>query len=561
MKKLLSFMLIMIFSVGAVFAQSSSLPNGAGTLLSPYEIATLENLYWISQNSSSWSSYFEQAADLDLDSYSDWPVIGDDATKFTGSYDGQGFEIANLSINKPLIANVGLFGHIGIGALIENVGLRYVSIKGARGTGSLVGRVTGDESTLIEKCYTESGTVTGNGATGGLVGSNNSYSAVENTRPSTSNDPSLKPTISQCYTNVDVVWSKSGRGDKIGGLSGCNQKGVIINCYTKGSVTADNSEGSLADPADDTNNERVGGIAGCTYLRGEIINSYSSSTVDAVNYNRIGGLVGFRNLPGGSYDGYVTNSYWDTTIESTDNGEGTAYNTLEMKVESNYSDWDFEIIWNMDSEGILNDGYPYLSTYSDPPLAIELSSFDAKYDLGGVVLKWETESEINNLGYIIYRNGKILVSYIDCNELKGCTFSTSSKRYQFTDTKVIPGENYEYIISDVDMSGLETGHKSLTVAVPTNESFMSDGFVLSNIYPNPFNAAFRIPFKLLEQQTVSIHVYNMAGISVLSVLEEQTMNMGYYEMNVAANSLGSGIYFVRYEIGNKAHTQKLVLMK
>ncbi len=80
-----------------------------------------------------------------------------------------------------------MFGYVGRdadGVVIKDLGLTNVDIQGARGTGSLVGRVVGDQNNLIIRCFADNGTVIGDGATGGLVGANNSY--IEN--PSNSND-------------------------------------------------------------------------------------------------------------------------------------------------------------------------------------------------------------------------------------------------------------------------------------------------------------------------------------------------------------------------------------
>jgi len=213
-------------------------------------------------NTSCWKQLWE--------SDKGWKPIGFDSDntgspQFEGNYDGQGYTISNLFINRPAQQNVGLFSHLGYdgdGVEILDVGLLDVDIKGARGTGSLVGRVTGEESTLIELCYARNGTVVGDGATGGLVGSNNSWKDKGSAA-------THQPIISKCYTHIDVSWSRAtGSGaDKIGGLVGCNQKGRTRYSYSLGSVTVDNDlqVGTIVP-------ERIGGLAGCTIYVGKIIN-------------------------------------------------------------------------------------------------------------------------------------------------------------------------------------------------------------------------------------------------------------------------------------------------
>ena len=50
-------LLFMVISISANSkAQVATLPSGSGTKCDPYQIASLENLYWMYQNSSSWAS-------------------------------------------------------------------------------------------------------------------------------------------------------------------------------------------------------------------------------------------------------------------------------------------------------------------------------------------------------------------------------------------------------------------------------------------------------------------------------------------------------------------------
>jgi|GEM_PF-1771008 len=331
--------LVLIWSP-VVFGFSGS---GSGTEADPYEVASAALLDEVRDDLT---AYYIQTDHIDLSDYSNWtPIAGGGAgTLFAGSYNGDGYKIENLTIDRPNTINVGLFGHVDKGAVIRNVRLETVDVKGARGTGSLIGRVTGNTDTLIERCYAIGGTVVGDGATGGLVGSHNSD---QETPGGTDN-----PIISQCYADIDVSFSgKAGAGkDKFGGLAGCSQKGTIIDSYARGAVTVNDADAV-----------RVGGLAGCILLRGEIIRSFSTGEVTSPGDN-VGGLVGNVTATGGGGGGnvgVVTDSYWDTqTSGLTTSAGGTGKTTTEMKTQSTYTNWDFNTIWAIDSTQ--NDGYPYL---------------------------------------------------------------------------------------------------------------------------------------------------------------------------------------------------------
>jgi hypothetical protein len=385
MKKALltvTFTILLLFSCllqpTELWAQTATEPAGSGTIEIPYQIGTLENLYWIAatddvvsspNRATRWSAHYIQTADINASDTATWFLnagwlpIGtniNNNNSFIGSYDGKGYKITGLTINRPGTNNVGLFGHVGNSTAtttISNLGLIDPEIKGARGTGSLVGRVTGQINTVIISCYATGGSVTGDGATGGLVGSFNSY--LENPAGAAQ----FRPRMIQCYAHVEVFLSTnpSAGKDKFGGLAGCAQKGQVVNCYARGPVTASGS-----------GVERVGGLLGCIFLRGFVEKSYSTGVVTAEEASMVGGLVGYSGE--GSNRGEWDVCFWDTqTSGQSASAAGLGKTTDDMKTKSTFTDnsppWDFGSIWAIDAA--LNDGYPYF--IAQPPSSNEAS--------------------------------------------------------------------------------------------------------------------------------------------------------------------------------------------
>lgn len=71
-----------------------------------------------------------------------------------------------------------------------------------------------------------------------------------------------------------------------------------------------------------------------------VLNSYSTGTVSGFS---LGGLIG------NSDSETINNSYWDTEASSqatSDGGEGKT--TSVMKQQSTFTNWDFDIIWEID---------------------------------------------------------------------------------------------------------------------------------------------------------------------------------------------------------------------
>ena len=347
------------------YASGGTFGGGTGTLADPYMIEDAADLQAIKNNLT---AYYALANDIDASATSGWndgqgfEPIGDADNLFSGGFDGKGYTITGLYINRPDTDNVGLFGHVGHdteATVIESVRLVNTTVIGARGTGTLIGKVTGNANTLIEHCSAVGGNVTGNGATGGLIGSFNSW----RTTPGGTDNPVLR----YSYTDVAVSSSASGGGrDKFGGLVGCSQKGTIQNSYSRSSVTV-------------TDGSRIGGLAGCIDYRGEILNSYSTGVVSTTNSVSVGGLVGNREGRGPNV-GVVTNSFWDieTSGQITSAG-GTGKATSEMQTEATFTDagWNFDDIWDIDS--VQNDGYPYLIWAGFVPAELTLTGeFTAK---------------------------------------------------------------------------------------------------------------------------------------------------------------------------------------
>ena len=327
----------------SIFAQTADQPSGSGTENDPYFIANLENLYWITENSGEWDKYYVQTSDIDASSTSAWDEgqgftpMGNNSTKFTGSYDGAWYTINGLTINRPSTNYTGLFGYTN-GSTIKDLGVINVNITGAGRTGGLAGWI--ESNTTINNCYT-TGNITGTKLVGGLVG------IVDDSS-----------TVSNCYSTGSVT----GSGNDVGGLVGYNKFSSVSNCYSTGSVIS--SEGI-----------RIGGLVGRAY-GGSI--SYCYSTGSVTGSSSIGGIIGFGS---GGYT--VAGLFWNIDEFSTDNGIGTGITTPEMQTVNTFidGDWDFEIetangtndYWDIDNiSGVFNSGFPFLSWENGAAVSINL---------------------------------------------------------------------------------------------------------------------------------------------------------------------------------------------
>jgi len=96
-----------------------------------------------------------------------WQPIGTSSNPFTGSFEGHGYQISDLFINRPDEDEVGLFGCVGEGGFIDDIAVVNAAITGRQCVAGLVGSNLGS----LSNCYF-SGSVSGDHCLGGLTGVN-----------------------------------------------------------------------------------------------------------------------------------------------------------------------------------------------------------------------------------------------------------------------------------------------------------------------------------------------------------------------------------------------------
>ena len=310
--------------------------------------------------------YFKLAGNIDLTDYlseggdgynegAGWePICGIYDEAFTGVFDGNGYTISGLNINRPSEMVQGLFGVVGKDEIIKNVKLKDINIIGGDYTGGLAGANSG----TITGCHVN-GNVKGSSYVGGLVGFNakGSSSIIAGSSFSGSVEGEEKTgglvghndndaMINECKASVSV----KGSVDNTGGLTGYNI-GVISNSYSVSYIVG------LSN---------VGGLAG--FNQGTIEYSYAAGTVTGDTY--AGGLEG------SNFKDVITNSYYDNDIAGVEyNGLGTPKATSEMKQQATFEDWQFDSIWAI-QEGIT---YPYLQWEAAPVS----TTYSVTYDSNG----------------------------------------------------------------------------------------------------------------------------------------------------------------------------------
>lgn len=331
--------------------------GGRGTVEDPYQIWTAVQMNGVGENTANWNKHFRLMANIDMSAYAgtQYRIIGTAAVPFTGSFDGNGYVISNLTYETTdAVDNVGLFGYIKNGS-VKKLALNSVRISSG---GQFVGGLAGQNAGTLDDCQV-TGSVSGYYYVGGIAGQNSGQ-------------------LTRGEADVSV------RGtDYIGGLTGYNKSGAISTCFAVGSVTGARCVGGLAGgvfegsirssyAAGAVNGYRnVGGLVGYN-LYGMISICYAGGPTQgtADTYTRVGGLIGGNDgtiagcyarglvagaaqaggLVGANDSGSISASFWDvvTSRQSSGTGDGskgnvTGLTTAEMMKVAHYvaAGWDF----------------------------------------------------------------------------------------------------------------------------------------------------------------------------------------------------------------------------
>lgn len=237
--------------------------SGSGTEADPYRITTANDLAAMHDDLN---GFYQLDADLDLGGVVLTPVGNESEGPFSGTLDGNGHTLSNLTLDKSGNKYVGLFGYLE--GAVQDLTLSEVSVEGGRYVGAVAGYAA--EGSSLSGCTVTSGSVTATGAPttvscGGVVGHN--AGSVANG----SNGASISATEGSYTTTVYT-----------GGLVGyCSGTLTLTDCTNAGSVSGAHYTGGF-----------VGYAAGTATLT-DCTNSGAVTTSNNTADTRAGGLMGY----------------------------------------------------------------------------------------------------------------------------------------------------------------------------------------------------------------------------------------------------------------------------
>lgn len=401
---------------------------GDGSTQNPFYIRNYKDLSSIGTISGmDLSKNYLQTADIDMSvATTAWtPIALNEVNGFTGSYNGNGHSILNLSLVQDLTPDVdsnpqapeefdadvtegnplyvddsvkkaGLFATIGYKGVVSKLNFKNAVINGAFESAGVVSAVNHGTISFVNvqnsNIIVQNDVASVGGVSGIVYGNNGEYSAKLQ------------------YVSFD---GKVKGGLYVGGLAGQNRAGLIFNSYSKGKV-----ESEVASAI-------AGGIVGqntfvtvTKNFKSAVVNNYTISDVVALEGSSVGAVIG-KNINTDNTNGivlkpdsenttqmsynriygnyflfkenvtingvggietnatqYIANGVLQSalmtapTIELINelNAEGADFNAdlafISYSADGKYTGWNFNVIWNIDAD--TNNNYPFIRNNASP---------------------------------------------------------------------------------------------------------------------------------------------------------------------------------------------------
>lgn len=328
--RILSF--ILTFSLVAALLSGFSLSafaaveydGGSGTQNDPYLISTAEQLsaFRDSVNSGKTTLCASLTANIDLQNAS-WVPIGTSSSGYRGTFDGNGYAIRNLCINKVssgtssggvTVYGGGLFGVIGSKGTVKRVNVAgTISVTESVNVPPDLGTICGANTGTVEECFA---------------------------------------TVNISIPSLTVNSSRSGQVT-VGAIAGVNN-GTILNCYAVGTMQVSITNTKRKCPL------YIGGLVGhTTSSSAKVQNCYSAVSISAENDTSVycGGVIGYKQK------GTYSNTYANKELVSALSGYGklsssSLMSTADMK-KAAFAD-KLGSAFSPDTSNV-NQGYPVLN--------------------------------------------------------------------------------------------------------------------------------------------------------------------------------------------------------
>ena len=247
------------------------------------------------------------------------------------------------------------------------------------------------------------------------------------------------------------------------------------------------------------------------------------------------------------------------------------YNTADEIASLSWAGSPSYLVLDDQGNDITGDYMPIPPDLQDFPLPVEMQMYSAIIEQNAAVITWRTETELNNLGFHIYRSDNPETDFVKITDdmIWGQGSTSTPHDYEYVDRTVEANSDYWYLIETISTDGLRTFYgpfeATVSSAAESDISTAPNEFSLSPNYPNPFNPSTQISYQLPRASQVTLTIYDILGNRVNSLVNE-LQPAGVYQVtwdgtNSRGQRLESGIFIYELQAGDQVLYQKMTMIK
>ena len=171
------------------------------------------------------------------------------------------------------------------------------------------------------------------------------------------------------------------------------------------------------------------------------------------------------------------------------------------------------------------------------PLPVELVAFAAQAEGAGVLLRWETASEVLNAGFEVQHRAPTAAAFA---AIAFVDAAGDAGRYTYR-LPALPAGTHHFRLRQVDLDGRSAYSPEVTVEVAPTQP------VTVALYPNPFGTHATLDFTLATEQPVRVALYDVLGREVAVLLDGFAVAGQVVRLPVQTPGLAAGTYLLRIE--------------
>ncbi|RPH98737.1 MAG: T9SS C-terminal target domain-containing protein [Calditrichaeota bacterium] len=281
-------------------------------------------------------------------------------------------------------------------------------------------------------------------------------------------------------------------------------------------------------------------------------------------YRKVTWIYTFDAQKAGPYASIGTD--WTDVLRVT-----ITYNQAEETATLSWAQSPSYMVKDDQGNDITGDFYPMPQELQDFPLPVQLSTFSAEFESEqSVKVTWRTETELNNLGFNIYRSLEENDGFSRLNEelIPGMGTTSTPNVYEYKDQKIDAGKDYWYTVESISLDGLSTFYGPTPASIASDVAqtrMIPQTLVLEQNYPNPFNPNTELRYQIMSAGEVNLSIYNLQGQMIQQLVSAQqregTYVVTWNGLNARGQQVESGVYIYELRFADQVLFRKMTLLR